>query len=155
MKDILRDLLHLSLIPIFQGMVANETLGYYMARIYQYLLKIGINPKKLRFRQHLSNEMAHYACDCWDAECLTSYGWIECVGCADRSAYDLGQHTKASGLYRLSTCFTVSIFSLLPFKGFEEAKATYLGLVLKDKIQQNILLSFLVISFLHLILIGF
>ncbi|XP_042856861.1 glycine--tRNA ligase-like isoform X2 [Penaeus japonicus] len=83
------------------GMVANETLGYYMARIYQYLLKIGINPKKLRFRQHLSNEMAHYACDCWDAECLTSYGWIECVGCADRSAYDLGQHTKASGV-RLS-----------------------------------------------------
>nr|XP_027224622.1 glycine--tRNA ligase-like [Penaeus vannamei] len=84
-----------------KGMVANETLGYYMARIYQYLLKIGINPKKLRFRQHLSNEMAHYACDCWDAECLTSYGWIECVGCADRSAYDLGQHTKASGV-RLS-----------------------------------------------------
>lgn len=86
---------------VLGGMVANETLGYYMARIYQYLLKIGINPKKLRFRQHLSNEMAHYACDCWDAECLTSYGWIECVGCADRSAYDLGQHTKASGV-RLS-----------------------------------------------------
>ncbi|XP_076058192.1 glycine--tRNA ligase isoform X2 [Oratosquilla oratoria] len=78
------------------GLVANETLGYYMARIQQYLLKIGINFKKLRFRQHLSNEMAHYACDCWDAECLTSYGWIECVGCADRSAYDLTQHTKGS-----------------------------------------------------------
>ncbi|XP_064084920.1 glycine--tRNA ligase-like isoform X2 [Macrobrachium nipponense] len=80
------------------GLVANETLGYYMARIQQYLLKIGINPKKLRFRQHLGNEMAHYACDCWDAECLTSYGWIECVGCADRSAYDLSQHTKGSGV---------------------------------------------------------
>ncbi|KAK8743092.1 hypothetical protein OTU49_001521 [Cherax quadricarinatus] len=80
------------------GLVANETLGYYMARIQQYLLKIGINPKKLRFRQHLNNEMAHYACDCWDAECLTSYGWIECVGCADRSAYDLSQHTKGSGV---------------------------------------------------------
>ncbi|XP_076058191.1 glycine--tRNA ligase isoform X1 [Oratosquilla oratoria] len=79
-----------------KGLVANETLGYYMARIQQYLLKIGINFKKLRFRQHLSNEMAHYACDCWDAECLTSYGWIECVGCADRSAYDLTQHTKGS-----------------------------------------------------------
>ncbi|XP_068250973.1 glycine--tRNA ligase isoform X2 [Palaemon carinicauda] len=80
------------------GLVANETLGYYMARIQLYLLKIGINPKKLRFRQHLGNEMAHYACDCWDAECLTSYGWIECVGCADRSAYDLSQHTKGSGV---------------------------------------------------------
>ncbi|XP_042216457.1 glycine--tRNA ligase-like isoform X2 [Homarus americanus] len=80
------------------GLVANETLGYFMARIQQYLLKIGVNPKKLRFRQHLSNEMAHYACDCWDAECLTSYGWIECVGCADRSAYDLTQHTKGSSV---------------------------------------------------------
>lgn len=41
--------------------------------------------------------MAHYACDCWDAELLTSYGWIECVGCADRSAYDLTVHSKFTG----------------------------------------------------------
>ncbi|KAI3475967.1 hypothetical protein L1887_62525 [Cichorium endivia] len=32
--------------------------------------------------------------DCWDAEIHTSYGWIECVGCADRSAYDLTVHSK-------------------------------------------------------------
>lgn len=42
----------------------------------------------------MANEMAHYAADCWDAELLTSYGWIECVGCADRSAYDLQVHSK-------------------------------------------------------------
>merc|ERR1712038_2007423 len=42
--------------------------------------------------------MAHYACDCWDAECKTSYGWVECVGCADRSAYDLSCHSKATGV---------------------------------------------------------
>jgi len=29
--------------------------------------------------------MAHYACDCWDAEIKTFYGWVECVGHADRS----------------------------------------------------------------------
>lgn len=46
----------------------------------------------------MSNEMAHYACDCWDAEIHTSYGWVECVGCADRSCYDLNQHTKHSGV---------------------------------------------------------
>ncbi|KAL0266979.1 UNVERIFIED_CONTAM: hypothetical protein PYX00_009372 [Menopon gallinae] len=79
------------------GLVANETLGYFMAKIHMFLAKIGIDDKKLRFRQHMANEMAHYACDCWDAECLTSYGWIECVGCADRSAYDLTQHSKATG----------------------------------------------------------
>jgi len=45
----------------------------------------------------MPNEMAHYACDCWDAELQTSYGWIECVGCADRSAYDLTVHSKRTG----------------------------------------------------------
>lgn len=81
-----------------QKLVANETLGYFMSRIQMFLHKIGILPDRLRFRQHMNTEMAHYACDCWDAEILTSYGWVECVGCADRSAYDLTQHTKATGI---------------------------------------------------------
>lgn len=78
-------------------LVDNETLGYFLARVYLFLIKIGVDRTKVRFRQHLDNEMAHYACDCWDAELLTSYGWIECVGCADRSAYDLSVHSKATG----------------------------------------------------------
>ncbi|KAI5308763.1 Glycine--tRNA ligase 1, mitochondrial [Ascosphaera atra] len=45
----------------------------------------------------MKNEMAHYAADCWDAELFTSYGWIECVGCADRSAYDLTVHQNKTG----------------------------------------------------------
>lgn len=79
------------------GTIDNETLGYFLGRIMLFLLKIGVDPLKIRFRQHLDNEMAHYACDCWDAELLTSYGWIECVGCADRSAYDLTVHSKFTG----------------------------------------------------------
>ncbi|KAJ9299368.1 hypothetical protein DTO271G3_2990 [Paecilomyces variotii] len=79
------------------GLVDNETLGYFLARIQQFLLKIGIDKTKLRFRQHMANEMAHYAADCWDAELHTSYGWIECVGCADRSAYDLTVHKNKTG----------------------------------------------------------
>ena len=79
------------------GMVENETLGYFMARVHQFLLKAGINKNKFRFRQHLKNEMAHYATDCWDGEILTSYGWIECVGCADRAAFDLTVHSKKTG----------------------------------------------------------
>ena len=46
----------------------------------------------------MDNEMAHYASDCWDAEIETSYGWIECVGCADRSAYDLTVHSVRTGV---------------------------------------------------------
>jgi glycyl-tRNA synthetase len=42
--------------------------------------------------------MAHYAADCWDMEINLSYGWIECVGHADRACYDLDQHAKKSGV---------------------------------------------------------
>ena len=80
------------------NLVDNETLGYFLVRIQAFMQKIGIDMGKLRFRQHMQNEMAHYAADCWDCELLSSYGWIECVGCADRSAYDLGVHMKATGV---------------------------------------------------------
>ncbi|KAL0090922.1 glycyl-tRNA synthetase [Phycomyces blakesleeanus] len=79
---------------VSKKIIDNETLGYFIARIYLFLMKIGIKHERLRFRQHMDNEMAHYACDCWDAEIQTSYGWIECVGCADRSAYDLTVHSN-------------------------------------------------------------
>jgi len=105
-----------------QGVVANETLGYFMARIQMFLVKMGVDPNRLRFRQHMGNEMAHYACDCWDAEMLTSYGWIECVGCADRSAFDLTQHTKATGVKLcaeklLPNPVTKSVTQIVPNKG--------------------------------------
>lgn len=80
-----------------QKIVSSQTMGYFLGRVYLFLMKVGADPSKVRFRQHMFNEMAHYACDCWDAELLTSYGWIECVGCADRACYDLSVHTKATG----------------------------------------------------------
>ncbi|KAH0911238.1 hypothetical protein HID58_034559 [Brassica napus] len=80
------------------GTVNNETLGYFIGRVYLFLTRLGIDKERLRFRQHLANEMAHYAADCWDAEIESSYGWIECVGIADRSAYDLRAHSEKSGV---------------------------------------------------------
>lgn len=82
---------------VADGVVDNETLGYFLARIHLFLKKIGVDQTKIRFRQHMANEMAHYAADCWDAELFTSYGWVECVGCADRSAFDLTVHAKKTG----------------------------------------------------------
>ncbi|XP_074478350.1 glycine--tRNA ligase [Sebastes fasciatus] len=79
-----------------QGVINNSVLGYFIGRIYLYLIKAGLSKDKVRFRQHMENEMAHYACDCWDAESKTSYGWIEIVGCADRSCYDLSCHSRAT-----------------------------------------------------------
>lgn len=78
------------------GTINNETLAYFMVRTHKFLVACGVNPTRLRFRQHLHTEMAHYATDCWDAEIHTTQGWIECVGHADRAAFDLRVHSDAS-----------------------------------------------------------
>lgn len=80
-----------------QKIIDNETLGYFICRTYEFLVGIGINSQNIRFRQHQDTEMAHYSSDCWDAEIETSLGWVECVGIADRSAFDLTQHSNATG----------------------------------------------------------
>ncbi|WML68519.1 MAG: hypothetical protein METHP_02154 [Methanoregula sp. SKADARSKE-2] len=81
-----------------RGIIANEYVAYYVAMTHALLVKIGIRPERLRFRQHLPDELAHYANDCWDAEILSDrFGWVETVGIADRTDYDLNAHAKASG----------------------------------------------------------
>ncbi|HEY3362860.1 MAG TPA: glycine--tRNA ligase, partial [Methanosarcina sp.] len=79
------------------GVIAHEVLGYNIALTNEFLTKVGIDPAKLRFRQHLTDEMAHYAIDCWDAEIETDrFGWVEIVGIADRTDYDLKAHARVS-----------------------------------------------------------
>ncbi|MDD4305771.1 MAG: glycine--tRNA ligase [Methanosarcina sp.] len=79
------------------GIIAHEILGYNIALTNEFLTKVGIDPARLRFRQHLTDEMAHYAIDCWDAEIETDrFGWVEIVGIADRTDYDLKAHARVS-----------------------------------------------------------
>lgn len=82
---------------VAKGIIRHPTVGLFMAKTFDFLNNIGIDSSKLRFRQHESDEMAHYASDCWDVEILGSYGWIECVGIAHRGCYDLEAHEKATG----------------------------------------------------------
>ena len=82
-----------------QGIVKHEFLCYYLVHTQRFLLELGIPYERLRFRQHLREEMAHYAADCWDAEVKTErFGWIEVVGIADRTDYDLKAHERHSGV---------------------------------------------------------
>jgi glycyl-tRNA synthetase len=81
-----------------KGIIANKVLAYFVYTTQQLMIAIGLDPKKLRFRQHLSDEMAHYAADCWDAEALLSYGWTEITGVADRGCWDLSRHAEFSGV---------------------------------------------------------
>ncbi len=80
-----------------KGIIANRVLAYFVYTTKQLLTALGIDPARLRFRQHEKDEMAHYAADCWDAEVLLSYGWIEITGIADRGCWDLSRHAQFSG----------------------------------------------------------
>jgi glycyl-tRNA synthetase len=81
-----------------KGIIANQYVAYYMALTHDLLVRIGVDGKRLRFRQHMPDERAHYATDCWDAEVLSErFGWVELVGIADRTDYDLRAHSQASG----------------------------------------------------------
>ena len=83
---------------IEKGIIGNEALAYYMFLTYRFLMACGIDRDRIRFRKHQAKELAHYARECWDAEVYSDrFGWIECVGIADRTAYDLESHMKHSG----------------------------------------------------------
>ena len=80
-----------------QGLIRHPTIAQFIGITYDFLAHIGIDTTRVRFRQHESDELAHYALDCWDAEIEGSYGWIECVGIAHRGCYDLESHENATG----------------------------------------------------------
>jgi glycyl-tRNA synthetase len=57
----------------------------------------GINPERLKLREHDSDELAHYAKATFDIEYLFPIGWSELEGIAYRGDFDLSQHEKHSG----------------------------------------------------------
>ena len=55
------------------------------------------DPRNLRLRWHDSDELAHYAKATADVEYLFPMGWSELEGIANRTDFDLLQHSKTSG----------------------------------------------------------
>ncbi len=76
--------------------IKNQVLAYFVWLTYRFAVDIGLDPARLRFRQHEKDEMAHYASDCWDLEAEIGYGWTELVGVADRGSYDVQAHINHS-----------------------------------------------------------
>ena len=61
------------------------------------LSDLGIKKENLRKREHAKDELAHYAKGCTDIEYNFPFGWSELEGIANRTDYDLKQHSKSSG----------------------------------------------------------
>ncbi|PKL73190.1 MAG: glycine--tRNA ligase [Methanobacteriales archaeon HGW-Methanobacteriales-2] len=80
-----------------KGVVSSQMLTYQLCLADRFMEDLGIPENVIRFRQHMKTEMAHYAIDCWDVEIHTDrYGWVEVIGIADRSDFDLKSHSQHS-----------------------------------------------------------
>lgn len=62
-----------------------------------FLLSLGIKKENMRLRDHEQEELSHYSTATTDIEFMFPFGWGELWGIADRTDFDLSQHSKFSG----------------------------------------------------------
>jgi len=65
---------------------------------FQWYLNLGLKGENLRIRTHADDELAHYAKACSDIEYNFPFGFSELEGIANRTDYDLKQHSQFSGV---------------------------------------------------------
>lgn len=76
----------------------DEIFEHWRDERYNWYIKLGINPERLRIREHDPDELAHYAKKCCDIEYLFPMGWSELEGIANRTDFDLRRHSEVSGV---------------------------------------------------------
>ena len=64
---------------------------------FQWYQTYGIRKENIRLREQEPDELAFYAKRCVDVEYLFPMGWSELEGIANRTDYDLKQHSRLSG----------------------------------------------------------
>ena len=81
-----------------KGFIKTKWHAYWLAKSLIWLIEIGIRKENLRIREHLPDELSHYAIQTFDIEYNFPFmGWKEIVGIANRGDYDLSRHQKFSG----------------------------------------------------------
>ncbi len=74
-----------------------EWFAYWKEFCKNWLLHMGIAEENLRLRDHEQEELSHYSKATTDFEFLFPFGWGELWGIADRTDFDLTQHSNQSG----------------------------------------------------------
>ena len=74
-----------------------EWFNYWKDYCKNWLLSLRMNPDNLRLRDHEQEELSHYSNATTDFEFLFPFGWGELWGIADRTDFDLTQHSNHSG----------------------------------------------------------
>ncbi len=76
----------------------DQWFDYWRKERFAWYVELGIDPAKLRLRDHAKDELAHYSTGCSDVEYEYPFGWGELEGIACRSDFDLRRHSEASGV---------------------------------------------------------
>lgn len=63
----------------------------------QWFVNLGMNKEKLRYHDHPSDKLAHYAKEATDIEYQFPFGWGEIEGIHNRTNFDLSRHEEFSG----------------------------------------------------------
>ncbi|MHB1314888.1 MAG: glycine--tRNA ligase [Christensenellales bacterium] len=71
--------------------------AYWKDYCYHWLESLGMKAESLRLRDHAKEELSHYSNATTDFEFLFPFGWGELWGVADRTDFDLKQHSIHSG----------------------------------------------------------
>ncbi|MBE6030390.1 MAG: glycine--tRNA ligase [Clostridiales bacterium] len=74
-----------------------EWFDYWKNFCGQWLKSLGMQEDHIRMRDHEKEELSHYSAATTDFEYLFPFGWGELWGVADRTDFDLKQHTEFSG----------------------------------------------------------
>jgi glycyl-tRNA synthetase len=70
---------------------------YWVNERFEWYVRHGIKRERVRIRPHAADELAHYAKGCADVEYEFPFGWSELEGIANRTDFDLKQHSQYSG----------------------------------------------------------
>jgi glycyl-tRNA synthetase len=76
---------------------AAQVFEEWLPRRWDWYIRLGVTPSRLRFREHAADELAHYAKKAIDIEYRFPFGWKELEGIHNRGDFDLGSHARASG----------------------------------------------------------
>jgi glycyl-tRNA synthetase len=76
---------------------ADEWYRFWVAERLAWHIRYGVRESHLRVRPHDADELSHYSSGTSDIEYLFPMGWSELEGIANRGAFDLTQHSDASG----------------------------------------------------------
>lgn len=70
---------------------------YWCQARFDWYVELGIPKEMLRIRPHDDDELSHYSAGTSDVEYLFPWGWGELEGVAQRTNFDLTQHSEHSG----------------------------------------------------------